>query len=46
MVRYGDDVYFVMLGAYDDSITGEEELLAFYQTQVQIGLDMIDSFYE
>lgn len=46
VVRYGDDVYFVMLGAYDDSITGEEELLAFYQTQVQIGLDMIDSFYE
>lgn len=46
VVRYGNDVYFVMLGAYDDSITDEAELKSFYQEQVQIGLDMISSFYE
>ncbi len=46
VVRYGNDVYFVMLGAYDDSITDEAELKNFYQSQVQIGLDMISSFYE
>lgn len=46
VVRYGNDVYFVMLGAYDDSITNEAELKTFYQEQVQIGLDMISSFYD
>ncbi len=46
VVRYGDDVYFVMLGAYDDSTEDEDQLVAVYESQTQIGLDMIDSFYE
>lgn len=46
VVSYGNDVYFVMLGAKDDGTEDEEQLEAFYESQTQIGLDMIESFYE
>lgn len=46
VVSYGNDVYFVMLGAKDDGTEDEERLAAFYENQTQIGLDMIESFYE
>lgn len=45
-VRYGDDVYYVMLGVCDDEMEDEAQLTADYEMQTQIGLDMIDSFYE
>lgn len=46
VVRHGDDVYFVMLGAYNNDETDEAALLTFYQDQTKIGVDMIDSYYE
>lgn len=47
VVRHGDYVFFVMLGAFDDNDDGSEEDQAkFAQEQVQIGLDVIESFFK
>ena len=46
VVRYGDYVFFVMLGDYDDRTdVTEEDNLKFAEEQTQIGLDVIASFF-
>ena len=42
MVRHGDYVFFVMLGAFDESEnSSEEEQQKFAEEQTKIGVDVI-----
>ena len=46
VVRHGDYVFYVLLGAYDENENAsEEEAAKFAKDQVQIGLDTIASFF-
>lgn len=46
VVRYGDYVFYVMLGGYDDNADAtEEESVTFAKDQVQKGLDAIADFF-
>lgn len=47
VIRHGDYVFFVMLGAFNDDMDApEEEQAKFAEDQVKIGVDTIDSFFE
>lgn len=44
--RYGDYVYFIMLGKYDDRLdTTKEEKLEYAKKETQRGVDKIESFF-
>lgn len=46
VVRHGDYVFYVMLGAYNDNPNAtEEDNVKFSEEQVQMGLDTIASFF-
>ncbi len=46
VVRYGDYVFYVMLGAFDETSTSEGEQAQFAKDQAQKGLDAIESFFK
>lgn len=47
VIQHGDYVFFVMLGAFDDSeYTDEATALKFAKDQTQIGIDAINSFFK
>ena len=43
MVKIGDYVFYLMLGAYYEGDSAEEEA-EFYQQQTQIGLDVLQQY--
>ena len=45
VVRHGDYVFFVMLGAFDEESTTEEAQQVFADEQTKIGTDAIASFF-
>lgn len=46
VVRHGDYVFFVMLGAIDDGSESEEAALKAAQAETKIGVDVIDGFFK
>lgn len=46
VVRYGDYVFYVILGAFDENSTSEGEQAQFAKEQTQKGLDAIESFFK
>lgn len=45
VIRHGDYVFFLMLGAYDDSAEDEEAALEAAKAANQIGIDVVNGFF-